>query len=58
MPVGSPRFRPSSISEITLDGTLKPWAEQLGVNEAVSLLDKTLEDTKKNSRQSRALAGQ
>jgi ferritin-like metal-binding protein YciE len=33
--------------EISRYGTLKAWAEQLGLNEAVSLLDETLEEEKK-----------
>jgi ferritin-like metal-binding protein YciE len=33
--------------EISRYGTLKAWAEQLGLNKAVSLLDETLEEEKK-----------
>jgi ferritin-like metal-binding protein YciE len=33
--------------EISRYGTLKAWAEQLGLQEAVSLLDETLEEEKK-----------
>jgi ferritin-like metal-binding protein YciE len=33
--------------EFSRYGTLKAWAEQLGLREAVSLLDETLEEEKK-----------
>jgi ferritin-like metal-binding protein YciE len=33
--------------EISRYGTLKAWAEQLGLNEAASLLDQTLQEEKK-----------
>jgi ferritin-like metal-binding protein YciE len=33
--------------EISRYGTLKAWAEQLGLNEAASLLDETLQEEKK-----------
>jgi ferritin-like metal-binding protein YciE len=33
--------------EISRYGTLKAWAEQLGLDEAVNLLDETLEEEKK-----------
>jgi ferritin-like metal-binding protein YciE len=35
--------------EISRYGTLKAWAEQLGLQEAVSLLDETLEEEKKTN---------
>jgi ferritin-like metal-binding protein YciE len=36
--------------EISRYGTLKAWAEQLGLQEAVDLLDETLEEEKKEIR--------
>jgi ferritin-like metal-binding protein YciE len=42
--------------EISRYGTLKAWAEQLGLQEAVSLLDETLEEEKKTDEALNELA--
>lgn len=42
--------------EISRYGTLKAWAEQLGLSEAVSLLDETLEEEKKTDEALTGLA--
>ena len=36
--------------DISRYGTLKAWAEQLGLQRAVSLLDETLEEEKQTTR--------
>jgi ferritin-like metal-binding protein YciE len=40
----------SSNYEISRYGTLKTWAQELGLEEAVELLDTTLAEEKKNQR--------
>src|SRR5262249_45347630 len=42
--------------EISRYGTLKAWAEQLGLQQAMSLLDETLEEEKKTGAPSTELA--
>ena len=49
-PAWLPRRRPSSITKSARYGTLKQWAQQLGIKDAVRLLDQTLQEEKKTRR--------
>ena len=42
--------------EIARYGTLKQWAQQLGINDAVRLLDETLQEEKKTDESLTSLA--
>lgn len=44
MPASSPRPRPVEHYEIARYGTLKAWAKQLGLKDAIPLLDANLQE--------------